>query len=605
MSQQSSSKRQEHRPIRVLSAQLANQIAAGEVVERPSSVVKELVENSIDAGANEIHIEIEQGGHKRILVRDNGKGINKDELALALSRHATSKISNIDDLDHISSMGFRGEALASISSISRLRLSSKPVQQSEAWCAYAEGAQMQVKVEPTAHPNGTSIEVVDLFFNTPARRKFLRSAKTEFQHIEQLVKRLALTQAQVRFTLVHNNKTVLKFAATNDLKKRVQQVCGSSLSQQLIAVDYTYDDLRFYGWCSALGHGLANRDQQYTFVNGRMMKDKLLAHALRQAYEETLPPQMFPAYVLFLDMPTHQLDINVHPAKHEVRFHHPRDIHDLVSRALTDAFGGNNAGESQQPNHDYIRPLQTKTESTAPSNSGFGRSGAPRHYHAPSAHVSNKVREANLAFLASAHQASNELSQLAQIKADDREVPRDSSAQCHYLLQNEHLVFSSQQCLQVVDVKQILSAWLQKQCATATQSHSLLMPVSIVLDASLPAIAATQASTQLCEHQFIIDIRHPRMVLKAVPEMLKDLPWSGIFAKIDWHNYADVCQTGGADEGLKCFSEQLAWAWQQCSSFERSSVDVLINDLGDDILTAILDENASELDLLAWIQSNV
>ena len=208
---QTTQKIDDGRPIRVLPPQLANQIAAGEVVERPASVVKELVENSLDAGATQVHIEIDQGGQKRILVRDNGKGISKDQLSLALSRHATSKISCIDDLEYITSMGFRGEALASISSVSRLTLTSKPISQNEAWQAQAEGQQMEVELHPAAHPDGTSIEVIDLFFNTPARRKFLRTGKTEFQHIEQIIKRIALTRPDVQFVLSHNNKVCCRY----------------------------------------------------------------------------------------------------------------------------------------------------------------------------------------------------------------------------------------------------------------------------------------------------------------------------------------------------------------------------------------------------------
>ncbi len=191
--------------IEILPARLANQIAAGEVVERPASVVKELVENSLDAGATRIQIDIERGGHKLIRIRDNGSGINKDELTLALSRHATSKLKSLDDLENICSLGFRGEALASISSVSRLTLSSKPKQQEAAWQAFAEGRDMAVQIKPTAHPDGTTIEVKDLFFNTPARRKFLRTEKTEFSHIDELIKRIALSRFDVSITLTHND----------------------------------------------------------------------------------------------------------------------------------------------------------------------------------------------------------------------------------------------------------------------------------------------------------------------------------------------------------------------------------------------------------------
>ncbi|MGY0650102.1 MAG: DNA mismatch repair endonuclease MutL, partial [Paraglaciecola chathamensis] len=388
-----------NRPIKILPPQLANQIAAGEVVERPASVVKELVENSLDAGATHIQIEIEQGGQKRILIRDNGKGISKDQLMLALSRHATSKISNIDDLEHITSMGFRGEALASISSVSRLTLTSKPLEQPEAWQAHAEGQQMDVQIRPAAHPDGTSIEVLDLFFNTPARRKFLRTGKTEFQHIEQIIKRIALTRPDVQFILSHNQKVCCRYASVNELSKRVDQVCGKTMLSNSSPIDYVFEDISLKGWCSNLGIGAATRDLQYTFVNGRMMKDKLLAHALRQVYEDTLPPQTFASYVLYLQVPPNQIDVNVHPAKHEVRFHQARQIHDLVFKAVTNGLSSENGNgfvneEAESLNHNYIKPLNPENPHKHTYKNGMHNS--PYRGNTPS----NKQIEASNEFYA-------------------------------------------------------------------------------------------------------------------------------------------------------------------------------------------------------------
>ncbi|ELR63406.1 DNA mismatch repair protein MutL [Photobacterium marinum] len=327
-------------PIQILPARLANQIAAGEVVERPASVVKELVENSLDAGATRIDIDIDKGGSRTIRIRDNGKGISKDELGLALSRHATSKISTLDDLEAIMSLGFRGEALASISSVSRLTLTSKTAEQEEAWSAYAEGRDMDVKLKPAAHPVGTTLEVLDLFFNTPARRKFLRTEKTEFGHIDELLKRIALSRFDVTINLRHNGKVIRQYRAAQtqvQKERRLAAVCGSNFLNHALAVELAHGDLKLSGWiCSPQG-ARAQNDIQYCYVNGRMMKDKLINHAIRQAYETSLNPDQYAAYVLFIEVDPHQVDVNVHPAKHEVRFHQARLVHDFILQGLQSA----------------------------------------------------------------------------------------------------------------------------------------------------------------------------------------------------------------------------------------------------------------------------
>ena len=333
--------------IEILPPQLANQIAAGEVVERPASVVKELVENALDAGANKVEIEIERGGHKRILIRDDGKGVDKSQLTLALSRHATSKIKNIDDLEAIVSLGFRGEALASISSVSRLTMTSKPAEQTEAWSAMAEGLDMAVQIKPAAHPNGTSVDVVDLFFNTPARRKFLRAEKTEFTHIESLIKRIAMSRPDVTFVLKHNGKAVRRYRKQNpevslleQFGGRIDAVIGNGFIEQSNDGELTYDQIQIKVWVKQPEACASVNPAQYSFVNGRMMRDKLIQHAIRQAFAETLHREQQPEYVVFIDLPATDVDVNVHPAKHEVRFHHARLLHDLVVRAIQDALSG-------------------------------------------------------------------------------------------------------------------------------------------------------------------------------------------------------------------------------------------------------------------------
>lgn len=372
--------------IAILPARLANQIAAGEVVERPASVVKELVENSIDAGATNIRVDIEKGGAKRIRITDNGKGIAKDELSLALSRHATSKIKDLDDLEAISSLGFRGEALASISSVARLTLTSKPEQQEAAWQASAEGRDMAVSIQPAAHPNGTTIDVSDLFFNTPARRKFLRTEKTEFTHIEEVIKRIALANFDISFVLSHNHKVVKQFRAASSSvqrSKRVAQVCGQKFIDHAIEVDCQHDGLHLHGWIAQPSFYRNQNDLCYSYVNERMMRDKLINHAIRQAYADLLPSDSFPAFVLFLQLDYSEVDVNVHPAKHEVRFHQGRYVHDFIysvcNRALHSELElnvDNNTGEilsatqslQDQPlnlSHDksYVTPLRSNMNS--------------------------------------------------------------------------------------------------------------------------------------------------------------------------------------------------------------------------------------------------
>ncbi|WP_437610147.1 DNA mismatch repair endonuclease MutL [Erwinia sp. V71] len=324
-------------PIQVLPPQLANQIAAGEVVERPASVVKELVENSLDAGATRIDIDIEKGGAKLIRIRDNGCGINKDELAMALARHATSKITSLDDLEAIVSLGFRGEALASISSVSRLMLTSRTAEQHEAWQAYAEGREMAVTVKPAAHPPGTTLEVLDLFYNTPARRKFMRTEKTEFAHIDEVVRRIALARFDVAISLTHNGKLVRQYRGVNESsqqERRLGAICGSAFISHALKIEWQHGDLTLRGWVADPAGSRQISELQYCYVNGRMMRDRLINHAIRQAYQDKLGADNQPAYVLYLEIDPHQVDVNVHPAKHEVRFHQSRLVHDFIYQGV-------------------------------------------------------------------------------------------------------------------------------------------------------------------------------------------------------------------------------------------------------------------------------
>ncbi|MGH8125125.1 MAG: DNA mismatch repair endonuclease MutL [Rhodanobacteraceae bacterium] len=330
--------------IRPLAPELINQIAAGEVIERPASVVKELAENSLDAGARRIDIEIEQGGMRLIRVRDDGAGIAADELPLALAPHATSKIATFEDLTRVASMGFRGEALASIASVSRLSIASRcdGDAHGQRLDAYRKAAS-----QPAAHPVGTTIEVRDLFHAVPARRKFLRSERTEFGHIDELVRSLALARPEVEFRLIHNGKPVrlLKAAQAEAAQwQRAGELLGAAFAQNCLRIEHSAAGLSLHGWIGLPTASRAQADQQYFHVNGRLVRDKAVAHAVRQAYEDVLYHGRHPAFVLFLELDPAAVDVNVHPAKREVRFRDARLVHDFLFHALHEAVASTRAG---------------------------------------------------------------------------------------------------------------------------------------------------------------------------------------------------------------------------------------------------------------------
>lgn len=354
--------------IHILSPQLANQIAAGEVVERPASVLKELCENSLDAGAQRVDVEVEQGGIKLIKVRDDGCGISEADLPLALSRHATSKITDLDDLEAVSTLGFRGEALASIASVSRLTLTSNSGD-SKGCKAISEGRDMNVELQPAPHPRGSSVEVRDLFFNTPARRKFLRTEGTEYKRIYDGIKKLALSRMDVAFSLRHNQKVQFNLRpATNhaEQEKRVADICGPLFMEQALYIDNDRTGIRLWGWIGLPTFSRSQPDLQYFFVNGRSIRDKVVSHAVRQAYQDVLYHGRHPAYVLFLEILPSDVDVNVHPTKHEVRFRESGSIHSFVSSTLKNALA------SDRP-QDH---LQTGSENSSAGIEGLTQGNA-------------------------------------------------------------------------------------------------------------------------------------------------------------------------------------------------------------------------------------
>lgn len=496
--------------IQLLPPQLANQIAAGEVVERPASVVKELLENSIDAGATRIEIDIIAGGHKQILIRDNGKGICKEELELALSRHATSKIKSLEDLEAITSMGFRGEALASISSVSRLTLTSRTEAQTEAWQAQTEGRDMQVAIEPAAHPIGTSINVQDLFFNTPARRRFLRTEKTEFSHIETVFTRIALANTAIEFVLIHNGKRVKQLKSVSTLQPRIMALLGQLKRQTLWEIKQHSPELSLEGLIVAPSENQTNQDVQFSFVNGRPMRDKLINHAIKQAFEQAGITEINPQFVLFVSLDPKDVDVNVHPAKHEVRFHQARFVHDfiasnlrkLVTENLT-TFDGQRPPEVNDvaPSHSYITPPHVQNgASTANYTQSATHSRSSQRI--PSQAVNHYEQ------LVSTDKANTDSIELLNVDARTALIRHANSATVH-----------------CADWLLMTSLRLSQELADASVSQPLLMPVAIPTSEHW-----SEAIRQDLEAlHFHIDKVANKLILKQVPSGWRAMPWSVLF----------------------------------------------------------------------------
>lgn len=351
--------------IKLLNEITASQIAAGEVIERPASVLKELLENSIDSGATQIDITIQRGGIQLIQVRDNGSGIIKEDLGLALTQHATSKISCAQDLAEIVSLGFRGEALASINSVAKVTIISRPVNQDQAWSITAQN------LMPAAHPLGTTITMQDLFYNVPVRRKFLRSERTEYQYIEETFRRIALSRFDVAFSLTNNGKLIKNLPVCNDAAactRRIISLCGQQIMTHAVAIDAEQNGLRLHGWIGDPQHARSQEAHQYFFINQRVIRDRLINHAIRQVYQPLCLDGKMPFYCLYLELDPIALDVNVHPTKHEVRFRDARIIHAFLSQTLTDALEVSNItvptqyAQSRNTSIFTSRPVSVTTE---------------------------------------------------------------------------------------------------------------------------------------------------------------------------------------------------------------------------------------------------
>jgi DNA mismatch repair protein MutL len=362
--------------IQLLPSQLISQIAAGEVVERPASVVKELVENSLDAGASGIRVEVEQGGIRLIRIRDDGEGIEREDLPLAIARHATSKVSSLEQLERVTSMGFRGEALASIAAVSRLTLSSR-VQSAESGWRVRVTDSGECEQQPAAQPVGTEVEVRDLFYNTPARRKFLRTEKTEFGHIDTLLKRLALGRFDVAFSLTHNQRSIFSLPIAEEVKereRRIRELLGPAFLENARFMEQQAVGLSLRGWVANPAFSRSQADMQLFYVNGRVIRDKLIMHAVRQAFQDVLFHGRHPAYVLYLELDPRQVDVNVHPAKHEVRFREGRMVHDFIFRSLQRTLAEPVAAENADTAPDGEQP---GAEGTSSETKAYTFSHAP------------------------------------------------------------------------------------------------------------------------------------------------------------------------------------------------------------------------------------
>ena len=496
-------------PIKQLPSHLVNQIAAGEVVERPASVVKELVENSLDAGAKSVHIDILSGGQKLIRIRDDGAGIAEGELALALSRHATSKISSLDDLEAVVSLGFRGEALPSIASVARLTLSSRATGADSAWQLEADGGEISAP-RPAAHPAGTTVEVHDLFYNTPARRRFLRTERTEFGHIERWVRRLALSRPDVGFTLTHNRRTILQLPVAPDdagQLKRIARICGEAFTDQCVYLEHAAEGIALSGWIGLPTFNRSQPDLQYWFVNGRSIGDKTLAHAARHAYRDVLFHGRFPAYVLSLTMDPAAVDANAHPAKHEVRFRDGRRVHGVVTQAMEFA----------------LKDTKPSTHSIAPGAGGhaaaFGQAAMP--LPASSGLAPAAVRESLASYATLAGHAQ---SVAVDVESEAAELPPlgfaiAQLAGVYILAENQHglVIVDMHAAHERITYERLKSGYEDK----ALVRQPLLVPVSVAV-AENEARLVEESVEVLETLGLVIDRAGPTsLVIREVPALLR------------------------------------------------------------------------------------
>lgn len=501
--------------IQILPSHLVNQIAAGEVVERPASVVKELVENSLDAGAQSVTVDIEAGGTRLIRIVDDGCGIARDELMTAVARHATSKIRSLEDLEKINSLGFRGEALPSIASVSRLTLTSFAEQEAHAWKIQARE---QSDAMPDSAPPGTCVEVRELFYNVPARKKFLRTEQTEYKHIESLFKTLAMSHPSIAFRLNHNQKTIyqLKSALTSaEKRQRLSMLCGKDFAESLIEINVDVDDLKLSGWTALPSFNRSQADMQYFYVNERIVRDKLINHAVRQAYQDVMFHGRHPAFALFLKMDPRQLDVNVHPQKQEVRFRNSRQVHDFIYRTLKQALA------EVQPHQQIESPAYAlgekigETGSMPIQQSGLGFNGL-HHASRPSASIQDQA--------AAYHSLIQSNDNLAEQNHDNDQIPPLGYAIAQ--LKGIYVLAENTHGLIVVDMhaaheRIVYERMKQNAEAEDVIRQPLLVPISLSVSRSEADLVEEQQAF-FCHLGFDVERLGPEQIrVRAIPALLK------------------------------------------------------------------------------------
>jgi len=514
--------------IRALPETLISQIAAGEVVERPASVVKELLENALDAGAHVVEVALDQGGVKRIRINDDGGGIEESDLPLALARHATSKISTLDDLESVRSLGFRGEALASIASVARVTVVSRHAGSQRASRISAEGAAPSA-VEPAAHAPGTTIEVADLYFNTPARRKFLKSEQTEFAHCQDMVERAALSRPDVAFSLKHNGR-VVQHLPRGDLSRRIEAVLGAEFAAAMRPVDAAgggETQLRLSGHAGAPSFSRASRDLQFVFVNGRFVRDKVLTHALREAYRDVMHGDRHPAYVLYLEIDPRAVDVNVHPSKTEVRFRDSRAIHQFVYHAVAKALSGSAAQApvpSASPRFAESGALRPQPSFGAASHTGSYATPASTTLFQPGLGIA-QPRSNYGAFFAAARDNADAIASTLPRSESGTEADQHPLGYALAQLQGIYILAQNAQGLVLIDMHAAHERILYEKLKTALdqsamQTQKLLVPVTFNADRLDVATAEEHATTLHAIGFDMAPLSPTALAVRAVPSML-------------------------------------------------------------------------------------
>jgi DNA mismatch repair protein MutL len=504
--------------IHPLEPQLINQIAAGEVVERPASVLKELLENSLDAGSSKIEIDIEEGGRRLIRVRDNGHGIHRDDLALALSRHATSKIASLEDLERVVSLGFRGEALPSIASVSRLLVQSRSDDETSGWQVQGDGRERTADPEPVAHLSGTTIEVRDLFHNVPARRKFLRTENTEQKHLEGVVQRIALSRPDIEMVVRRKRKVLYHLhPAQSEAQQldRLKVLLGEPFAQKLIGFDHGAAGLRLYGWIAEPTFSRSQADLQFFFVNGRAVRDKLMAHAVRQAYQDVLYHGRYPAFVLYLELDPAAVDVNAHPAKHEVRFRESRLVHDFLFRTVHQVLADLRPAVAQ-PEPGPAHPLPASAYS---SGQRHRQSGMPLQVNEQLSHYRRLHGSVPAAATAAVFEQ-------AETQAEQQTVPPLGFALAQ--LKGIYILAENEQGLVLVDMhaahERISYEHLKRSYQEdGIRSQPLLVPLTLAVSRA-EADEAEQRQAWFATLGFEIDRHGPEQLLvRQVPALLSDV----------------------------------------------------------------------------------